>query len=53
MIHLLLVVGVILGVLWLFGLVTSHTFGGFLHIALVIALILIIIWLIKVVFKVF
>lgn len=34
---------VILLVLWLLGLVTSYTLGGFLHILLVIALVILII----------
>ncbi len=46
MLTLLLVIGIILFVLWLLGLITSRTFGGFLHIALIIAIILIIIWLV-------
>ena len=29
---------VVLMILWLLGLVTAHTFGGFIHILLVIAL---------------
>lgn len=29
---------VVLMILWLLGLVTSHTFGGFIHILLVVAL---------------
>lgn len=36
-------IAVILGVLWLLGMVTTHTFGGFLHILLVIALVVIVI----------
>ena len=50
MLTLLLVIGIILGVMWLLGLISHRTFGGFLHIALIIAVILIIIWLIKAVF---
>lgn len=37
---------VILLVLWLLGLVTSYTFGGFIHILLVIAVAVILIQLI-------
>jgi hypothetical protein len=33
---------VILLVLWLLGLVTSYTFGGFIHILLVLALIVLV-----------
>jgi hypothetical protein len=35
------VIAVILIVLWLLGLVTSYTMGGFVHILLVVALIMI------------
>ena len=38
---------VILLVLWLLGLVTSYTIGGFIHILLVIAVIVIVIRLIQ------
>jgi len=34
---------IILLVLWLLGLVTSYTLGGFLHILLVVALVILII----------
>ena len=37
---------VILLVLWLLGLVTSYTLGGFIHILLVIALVVLLIQLI-------
>ena len=37
---------VILLVLWLLGLVTSYTFGGFIHILLVVAIAVILILLI-------
>jgi hypothetical protein len=40
-------IAVILGVLWLLGLVTSYTLGGFIHILLVIAIIVIVINLIQ------
>lgn len=40
-------IAVILIVLWLLGLVTSYTLGGFIHILLVIAIIVILIRLIK------
>ena len=33
-------IAIVLIVLWLMGLVTSHTMGGFVHILLVIAVIL-------------
>ena len=38
---------VILIVLWLLGLVTSYTLGGFIHILLVVALIVILVRLIQ------
>jgi hypothetical protein len=38
---------VILIVLWLLGLVTSYTMGGFIHILLVIAVVILIINLIQ------
>jgi hypothetical protein len=44
---LLWTVGVILLVLWLLGLVTSYTLGGFIHILLVLALIVILIRVIQ------
>ena len=37
----------ILLILWLLGLITSYTLGGFLHILLVVAIILLIIRLIS------
>ncbi|MDR3584133.1 MAG: lmo0937 family membrane protein [Desulfosporosinus sp.] len=38
---------VILGILWLLGMVTSYTAGGLIHILLVIALIIVVINLIS------
>ena len=40
-------IAVVLVVLWLLGLITSFTLGGFIHILLVIAVIVIIIRLIQ------
>ena len=40
-------IAVILVVLWLLGLVTSYTMGGFIHILLVIAIIVILLNLIQ------
>jgi hypothetical protein len=40
-------IAVILIILWLLGLVSSYTMGGFIHIALVIAIIVIIVGLIQ------
>jgi len=46
MLHLLLVIGIILLVLWGLGLITRRTMGGGLHVLVVIAVILVILWLI-------
>jgi hypothetical protein len=40
-------IAVILVVLWLLGLVSSYTLGGFIHILLVVAVVIIIINLIQ------
>jgi hypothetical protein len=40
-------IAVILVVLWLLGLVTSYTMGGFIHVLLVIAIIVIVLRLIS------
>jgi len=40
-------VAVILIILWLLGLVTSYTLGGFIHILLVVAIIMILMRLIR------
>ena len=40
-------IAVVLIVLWLLGLVTSYTLGGFIHVLLVIALIVMILRLIQ------
>ena len=40
-------IAVILIVLWLLGLVTSYTMGGFIHILLVIAIVVILVRVIK------
>ena len=44
MINLLLIVGIVLVVLWLLGLVSSYTLGGYIHVALGIGLICVIVW---------
>ena len=44
---MLYTLAVILIVLWLLGLVTSYTMGGFIHVLLVIAVIVIILRLIS------
>jgi hypothetical protein len=46
MVNLLLAVGLVLFVLWVLGLITSYTLGGYVHIVLVIALICFVIWLV-------
>lgn len=40
-------IALILGVLWLLGLITSYTMGGLIHIFLVIAVIMIVVNLIQ------
>ena len=40
-------IGVILLILWLLGLVSGHTMGGFVHILLVIAIIVVVVRLIQ------
>jgi uncharacterized membrane protein YtjA (UPF0391 family) len=41
--NMLWTVFVILLILWLLGLVTSHTMGGFIHILLVIAIVVVLV----------
>ena len=41
------IIAVVLVVLWLLGLVTSHTIGGFVHILLVIAVVVILVRVIQ------
>lgn len=40
-------IAVILVILWLLGLVSSYTMGGFIHILLVVAIIIVLLRLIK------
>lgn len=40
-------IAIILVVLWLFGMVSSYTLGGFIHVLLVIALIAVILRVIR------
>lgn len=40
---MLITIAIILAVLWLLGLITSFTLGGFIHILLVIAVIVLVI----------
>jgi hypothetical protein len=44
---MLTTIAVILIVLWLLGMVTSYTLGGFIHILLVVAVIMILVRLIR------
>jgi hypothetical protein len=44
---MLVTIAVILLILWLLGLVTSYTVGGFIHLLLVIAIVMILIRLIR------
>ena len=44
---MLTTIAVTLIVLWLLGLITSYTIGGFIHILLVVAVIMILVRLIK------
>ncbi|MFZ1098263.1 MAG: lmo0937 family membrane protein [Steroidobacteraceae bacterium] len=44
---MLYTIAVILVVLWLLGLVTSYTMGGFIHVLLVIAIVVILIQVIQ------
>jgi hypothetical protein len=44
---MLIEIATILIILWILGLVTAHTIGGFIHILLVAAIIMVLIRLIK------
>lgn len=44
---MLYTIAVVLIILWLLGLVTSYTLGGFIHILLVVAIIMILVNLIN------
>lgn len=44
---MLVTIAAVLLILWLLGLVTSYTIGGFIHILLVIAVIMVLIRLIQ------
>jgi hypothetical protein len=41
--HMLYTIAVVLIILWLLGLVTSYTMGGFIHVLLVIAIIMVLV----------
>ena len=45
--HMLWTIAVILTVLWLLGLVSSYTMGGFIHILVVIAVIVVLLQIIQ------
>jgi len=45
--QMLWTVAVILSILWLLGLVSSHTMGGFIHVLLVIAIIVVLVRVIQ------
>jgi len=40
-------IAIIFALLWVLGLVTSHTLGGFVHLLLVVALVLFLVRIIK------
>ena len=44
---MLLTIAVILGILWLLGMVSSYTMGGFVHLLLVLAIIVVLIRVIQ------
>jgi hypothetical protein len=45
--NMLWTIAVVLIVLWLLGLLTAHTMGGFIHVLLVIAIIIVLLRLIQ------
>jgi hypothetical protein len=44
---MLFTIAVVLGILWLLGMITSYTLGGFIHVLLVIAIIVILVRIIQ------
>ena len=44
---MLYTIAVILVILWLLGLVTSYTIGGFIHVLLVIAIVIVLLRIIR------
>ena len=46
-INMLFTIGIILVVLWLLGLVSSYTLGGFIYVALVIGIILLVLGFVR------
>jgi hypothetical protein len=45
--HMLYTIAVVMLILWLLGLITSNTMGGFIHILLVIAIVVVLLRLIN------
>jgi hypothetical protein len=45
--HMLWTIAVVLIVLWLLGLITAYTMGGFIHVLLVIAIIVVLLRIIQ------
>ncbi len=39
--HMIMTIAIVLVVLWLLGMVTAYTLGGFIHILLVLAIIVV------------
>lgn len=46
-IHMLVTIAAVLVILWLLGIVTAYTLGGFIHILLVIAIIMVLVRVIQ------
>ena len=44
---MLYTIGIVLLILWLLGLVTAHTMGGFIHVLLIIAIVVVLIRIIQ------
>lgn len=44
---MLLTIAVILGIMWMLGMVSSYTMGGFVHLLLVLAIIVVLIRVIQ------
>jgi hypothetical protein len=45
--HMLYTIAVVMLILWLLGLITSNTMGGFIHILLVIAIVVVLLRIIN------
>jgi hypothetical protein len=46
-IKMLETIAILLLILWLLGMVSSHTFGGFIHILLVVAVVVVLVRIIR------